>query len=226
MALRVRTRAPLPAIRPPAANAGLTLYVGPDSLHGDWARLVLAEKDVDTAAIRVIAPGKVDEDFLVLNPAQTLPTLADREGVISGARVIVEYLDERYPHPPLMPLAPAGRARVRMSVQRIEDELFPLAIAMAGSGPEANAARRQLTEGLKAGARFFPARGYVLGTDYLLADTAWAVLLRRVQMAGLALPPEAASVGAYAARMFARPGFQRCFHASANPSTAASRRRG
>lgn len=225
MALRVRTRAPLPAVRPPAANAGLTLYVGPDSLHGDWTRLVLAEKDVDSAAVRVITPGKVDEDFLILNPAQTLPTIADREGVISGARVIVEYLDERYPHPPLMPLSPAGRARVRMSVQRIEEELFPLAIAMAGTGAEANAARKQLTEGLKAGARFFPARGHVLGADYLLADTAWAVLLRRVQMAGLALPPEAASVGAYAARLFARPGFQRCF-SPASPTAAAPRRRG
>ena len=97
----------MPPIKP-AANAGLTLYVSPDSLHGDWARLVLAEKDVDTAVIKVITPGKVDEDFLILNPAQSLPTLADREGVISSARVIVEYLDERYPHPPLMPQEPAG----------------------------------------------------------------------------------------------------------------------
>ena len=223
MALRVRTRAPMPAVRPPAANAGLTLYVAADSLHGDWARLVLSEKDVDNAAVRTLVPGKVDEDFLVLNPAQTLPTIADREGVISGARVIVEYLDERYPHPPLMPLSPAGRARVRMNVQRIEDELFPLAIAMAGSGPDAAAARRQLGDGLKAGARYFPARGHVLGADYSLADTAWAVLLRRVQLAGLALPPEAASVDAYAARLFARPGYQRCFPAAA-PGAAPRRR--
>lgn len=224
MALRLRARVPMPPIKP-AANAGLTLYVSPDSLHGDWARLVLAEKDVDTAVIKVITPGKVDEDFLILNPAQSLPTLADREGVISSARVIVEYLDERYPHPPLMPQEPAGRARVRMSVHRIEHELFPLAVAMAGTGAEANAARKQLIEGLKAGARFFPARGHILGPECSLADTAWAVLLRRVQMAGLALPPEAASVTAYAARMFARPGFQRCFHPSALPPAATGRRR-
>ncbi len=224
MALRLRARVPMPPIKP-AANAGLTLYVSPDSLHGDWARLVLAEKDVDTAVVKIITPGKVDEDFLILNPAQTLPTLADREGVISSARVIVEYLDERYPHPPLMPQEPAGRARVRMSLHRIEHELFPLAVAMTGTGAEANAARKQLIEGLKAGARFFPARGHILGPECSLADTAWAVLLRRVQMAKLALPPEAASVGAYGARLFARPGFQRCFHPSTIVPVGNGRRR-
>lgn len=223
MALRVRSRPPPPPTRP-AANAGLTLYVGVDSLHGDWARLVLAEKDVDTAVVRTIVAGEVDEDFLILNPAQSLPTLADREGVIAGARVIVEYLDERYPHPPLMPLAPAGRARVRMQVQRIEEELFPLAIAMTAGGAEATAARRSLHAGLKAGARFFPARGHVLGPDYSLVDTAWTVLLRRALATGHPLPAEAASVSAYADRMFARPGFQRAFR-SAPAATAPSRRR-
>lgn len=224
MALRMRARVPMPPVKP-AANAGLTLYVAPDSPDSDWARLVLAEKDVDTAVVKAITPGRVDEDFLVLNPAQSLPTLADREGVISGARVIVEYLDERYPHPPLMPQDPAGRARVRMSAQRIEQELFPLAAALAGTGSEATAARKQLIDGLKAGARFFPTRGHMLGPEYSLADTAWTVLLRRVQAAGLALPPEAASVTAYAARMFARPGFQRCFHPAAAAPASASRRR-
>lgn len=223
MALRIRQRVPMPPVKP-AANAGLTLYVGPDTLQGDWARLVLAEKDVDTAAIRVVAPGKIDEDFLILNPAQTLPTLADREGVIQTARVIVEYLDERYPHPSLMPQEPAGRARIRMTLHKIEHELFPLAERMQAGGAEATSAKRQLVDGLKGGARFFPSRGYIMGPEYSLADTAWAVLLRRVQIAGVALPPEAASVTAYAQRLFARPSFQRCFHPSAVVPTTARRR--
>jgi len=217
MALRTRTRTVAPAIKP-APNVGLTLFVSADSLHSDWARLVLAEKDVDSSSVQVIKPGEVNEDFLVLNPAQTLPTLADREGVIQTARVIVEYLDERYPHPPMMPQEPAGRARVRMTLHRIEHELFPLAIKLGTPGAEGTAAKRSLLDGLRNGARFFPARGHFLGTEYSLADTAWAVLLRRLQTAGVALPPEAASVKAYGERLFARPGFQRCFHGAASTS--------
>lgn len=221
MALRSRTK-PVAAVNKPAPNVGLTLFVGADSLHSDWARLVLAEKDVDTAAVTYIRPGEVNEDFLVLNPAQTLPTLADREGVIQTARVIVEYLDERYPHPPMMPQEPAGRARVRMTLHRIEHELFPLAEKLGAGGAEATAAKRALLEGLRNGARFFPSRGHFLGPDYSLADSAWAVLLRRVERAGVALPPEAASVRSYADRLFARPGFQRCF----NGATTGARRKG
>ena len=103
---------------------------------------------------------------------------------------------------------------------RAAGQKFPILILTARSSWQ------DKVEGLKAGARFFPARGHILGPEYSLADTAWAVLLRRVQMAGLALPPEAASVTAYAARMFARPGFQRCFHPSALPPAGAPRRRG
>lgn len=215
--LRTRSRTAAPALKA-APNVGLTLFVGPDSLHSEWARLVLAEKDVDGAAIQIIRAGEVNEDFLVLNPAQTLPTLADREGVIQTARVIVEYLDERYPHPPMMPQEPAGRARVRMTLHRIEHELFPLAEKLATPGAEANAAKRALLEGLRNGARFFPARGHFLGTEYSLADSAWAILLRRLNTAGVVLPPEAASVRAYGERLFARPGFQRCFSGLASPT--------
>lgn len=211
MAIRTRTRSVAPAIKP-APNVGLSLFVSADSLPSDWARLVLAEKDVDGTAVQFIKPGEVNEDFIVLNPAQTLPTLADREGVIQTARVIVEYLDERYPHPSMMPQEPAGRARVRMTLHRIEHELFPLASALGHGGAEATAAKRSLIDGLRSGARFFPSRGYFLGPEYTLADSAWAVLLRRLHTAGVTLPPEAASVRAYGERLFARPGFQRCFN--------------
>lgn len=214
MALRTRSRTAAPALKP-APNVGLTLFVDKDSLHSDWARLVLAEKDIDSAAVQIIRHGEVDEDFIVLNPAQSLPTLADREGVIQTARVIVEYLDERYPHPPMMPQEPAGRARVRMTLHRIEHELFPLAARLRQTGSEAAAAKRALLDGLRQGARFFPARGHFLGPDYSLADTAWAVLLHRMAVAGVALPAEAASIRSYGERLFARSGFQRCFSASA-----------
>ena len=212
MTLRNRHKAAQSNIKP-APNAGLMLFVADDSLASDWARLVLAEKDVDSAQVQAIRPGSaVNEDFMVLNPSQSLPTLADREGVITGARVIVEYLDERYPHPPLMPLSPAARARVRMALQGLEHELLPRVEALqtvAARG--AQAARNELLERLLAGGRHFAAQGYILGRDYTLVDSGWAVLLRRLGQLGIELPAQADPLRRYAARLFARPAYQRCF---------------
>jgi len=213
MALRSRTKRVTINVKP-APNVGLTLFVAADSLPSDWARLVLAEKEVDSAAIQTIRPGEVDEDFLLLNPTQALPTLADREGVIQSARVIVEYLDERYPHPSMMPLSPSGRARVRMTLHRIDNELFPLAAKMRGTGTEASGARTALVQGLLDGARFFPSRGYFLGSEYTLADAAWAVLFRRLLASSVTIPRDASSMIAYAERLFARPAFLRCFNST------------
>jgi RNA polymerase-associated protein len=212
MTLRNRHKAAQPHIKP-APNAGLMLFVADDSLSSDWARLVLAEKDVDGAQVQAIRPGtSVNEDFLVLNPSQSLPTLADREGVITGARVIVEYLDERYPHPPLMPLSPAARARVRMALQGLEHELLNRVELLQAAGARgAQAARGELLERLQAGGRHFAAQGYILGRDYTLADSGWAVLLRRLEQLGIELPAQAEPLRRYAARLFARAAFQRCF---------------
>ena len=220
MALRSRHKTAPPNIKP-APNAGLMLFVAPASPASDWARLVLAEKDVDGAQVQVMRPGaKVDEDFLVLNPAQTLPTLADREGVITGARVIVEYLDERYPHPPLMPQAPAARARARMALEGVEHELFPRAAALAAAGRGAAQAElvAELLPRLLAGGRHFAAHGYLLGREYSLADCAWAVLLHELQRLGVELPAQAEPLRRYAARLAARPAYQACFSPGKKPT--------
>lgn len=211
MTLRSRHKTAQSNIKP-APNAGLMLFVADESLPCDWARLVLAEKDVDSAKIQAIRPGRaVNEDFLVLNPSQSLPTLADREGVITGARVIIEYLDERYPHPPLMPQSPAARARVRMALLGVE-ELLLLAEELPGASARgAAAAREELLQRLQAGGRHFAAQGYLLGRDYTLADSGWAVLLRRLRRLGIELPAAAEPLRRYAARLSARPAYQRCF---------------
>lgn len=211
----VRSRhKPAPSHIKPAPNAGLMLFVAENDVACDWARLVLAEKDVDGARVQRIRPGSaVNEDFLVLNPAQTLPTLADREGVITGARTIVEYLDERYPHPPLMPLSPAARARVRMAVQGLEQELFPrLAALEHAPAREQAAAREDLLRHLQAGGRHFAAHGYILGREYTLLDSGWAALLHQMQRLGVEPPPPAEPLRRYAARLAARPATQRCYN--------------
>lgn len=208
MSLRAKTKYVIPD--KPAPRAGVTLFAARDSLDSHWARLVLMEKDVDGARLEWIGPGKPNHDLAVLNPAMTLPTLVDRETVIHPASIVTEYLDERYPHPKLLPADPAARARVRMAVQHIIYDLFPLIDAIqSGTAAQAKTARKTLSDQLIASARMFPARGWFLGAEYNLADCAWAVLFHRLSSLGLKLPSDMAPMVKYAERLFMRPAFQR-----------------
>lgn len=194
-------RSPTAALRS-GANAGLTLFVRTDALPDDWVRLVLAEKEIDSARLEWIHAGDVNEDFLTLNPEGTLPTLADRDGVVTGASIIAEYLDERYPHPPLMPLGPAPRAQVRMLMARLESELFPL-IADA-------AVRRKPLEfdALVSAFRMRRRRGTA---DFSVLDCAWAAILGRLHRLGVELPAHVAGLHEYARSLTDRPSFCRTF---------------
>jgi RNA polymerase-associated protein len=138
-----------------------------------------------------------------------MPTLADREGVLTGAAVIAEYLDERYPHPKLMPVSPAERARIRMALRHIEQEILPLISETAT--PD----RRQrsklvaaLQELLQSGARRYGSHGWYLGLEFNLVDCLIAVMLLRLQAAELASSPVVAQ---YAQRVAGRPAFRACF---------------
>ncbi len=194
----------------PAPNAGLTLYATVDSLPSDWARLVLAEKEVDSARVRLLRPGEFDEDLATLNPGQAMPTLADREGVLTGAAVIVEYLDERYPHPKLMPVAPAERARIRMALRHVEQELFPPLIESTPDSKARSKLVAALHEFIQSGARRYGNHGWYLGLEFNLVDCAIAVMLLRLKPAELASSPVVAQ---YAQKVAARPAFRACFEA-------------
>jgi RNA polymerase-associated protein len=205
MALRSRTK-PIDRGVKLAANAVLRLYVAPKSVWSDWLRLVLAEKEVEDARTETVMPGRPHEDFLVLNPAHTLPTASDRQGVWIGARVIAEYLDERYPHPPLMPAAPAGRARVRMALDAFERDWLPLLEAHGEGG-----ARAALRQRLREASRQLSTHGWLIGREYTLADCAWAALFRGMEIRGMEVPADAEPLTRYVARLRARPAYRRCF---------------
>lgn len=192
----------------PAPVAGLMLYVAPKELWNDWVRLVFAEKDINDSRVERIMPGRPNEDLLVLNPEQRLPALADRDVLLTGPRVIAEYLEERYPHPRLMPTDPAGRARVRMALDRFEQELFPMLVDARGERAAAKAARAALMQTLVTGARWFGARGYFVGLEYSVADAAWALWLQGVFALGL-VPPD--SVRQYAEKLAKRPAIMKLF---------------
>jgi RNA polymerase-associated protein len=190
----------------PALNAGLTLYVG-DRVENDWIRLMLTEKEIEGARVTRIVPGKLNEDFALLNPTLSVPTLADREGVLSNASIIAEYLDERYPHPRLMPASPSERARMRLALIHICAETFPLVPPLPGQ-PFPTALRKLLVETLEPAAHQIGTKRWFMGFDFNLVDCAWAVILRRARPEELKDLP---ATKAYAQRLAARPAFRRCF---------------
>ena len=208
MSLRAKTKYVPPS--QPAANAGVTLFCSAGAVGCLWVQLVLAEKEVEGMRLQVQRPGRPSEDLALLNPTQTLPTLADRDTVIYPARVIVEYLDERYPHPPMMPPDPAHRARLRMVLDRLENDLFPLVAAAENPGSVAGReARKRLVEQLVASASLFATRGWFLGLEHSIVDCAWTALFWKLAEQRLDLPPAAEPLRRYAQRAFARPAFAR-----------------
>lgn len=210
MGSRLRSGRAVRSPPPPPAptRAGLTLYSLPDDWACHWVRFVVAEKDIDGMRIESLRPGQSSEDLLVLNPAQTVPTLADREVVLTDPQIIVEYLDERYPHPPLMPVEPAARAKMRSALARMRQDLFPLVMTIRqGPAGAAQKARRALADSLPALAALITGRGHFLTSDFNAADCAWAPFLWRLPSLGLPSLTQNKTLSRYAERLFARPAF-------------------
>ena len=170
-------------------------------------RLVLAEKDIK-ADIQTATEGTVDEGLLQVNPHGTLPTLIDRDLVLYNSRVIIDYLDERYPHPPLMPIDPVSRARTRLALYRIESDWYSLRPDAANQKLTSNQACQRLSESLTAAADVFTALPFFFSEEYSILDATLTPLLWRLPAYGIVLPISAAPVEQYAKRMFARPAFQ------------------
>jgi len=187
----------------------MTLFSRPACPTCHRVRLVLAEKGIHHEVISII-DDHLPRDLLELNPYRSVPTLIDRDLVLYDALIIMEYLDERFPHPPLMPVDPVARAKVRLSMHRIEQEWYPLTLAMqADADAQIGAdARRQLREALIASAELFLAKPFFLSMEYSLADCTLAPILWRLLNHEAELPVQAKPVLQYAQRLFSRPAFQ------------------
>ena len=126
------------------------------------------------------------------------------------SRVIIEYLDERFPHPPLLPVDPVSRARSRQVMYRVDLDWYLLAGRIGGkTGAEADAARKQLAESLTASAPIFAAKPFFMCDELSLVDCCIVPLLWRLPMLGVKLPKQAQPVLYYGERMFARDGFKK-----------------
>jgi len=186
----------------------MTLFSDATCPQSHRVRMVLAEKGI-TVEIVNIEPGHLPEDLIDLNPYQSVPTLVDRELVLYDPQVVMEYLDERFPHPPLMPVDPVSRARSRLALYRIEKDWYSLIDDMeSGNEKLVTKARKALRDSLAASAEVFSAKPFFLSDEFSLVDATIAPVLWRLKYYGIDLPAQARAVKEYAQRMFARESFR------------------
>ena len=186
----------------------MTIYSGYDCPYSHSSRIVLFEKDVD-CKIEYVDPSEVSDVLADLNPYNETPTLIDRDLVLYSSTLINEYLDERLPHPPLMPVDPVSRARARLMIRRIYRDWTRLLPECVDSDSKTAAeARKVIRDGLTALSPVFSAQPYLLGEEFSLVDCYMAALLWRLPSCGIELPAQAKPVSEYAHRLFSRRAFQ------------------
>lgn len=187
----------------------MTLYSGALDILSHRTRIVLAEKGVSYEVINVDARGK-PEDLLELNPYASVPTLIDRELVLYEANIITEYLDERFPHPPLMPVYPVARAKTRLIIYRFDREWGPLIKKIeTGKTPETRSAAKELATYIAQLVTVFNSSSYFMGEDFTLVDCCIAPVLWRLPAWGISFSPaETKVINKYADRVFQRDSFQ------------------
>lgn len=171
---------------------------------------MLAEKGV-TVDVLNVKPNQPNEDLLELNPYGTLPTLVDRDLVLYNVAVIMEYLDERFPHPPLLPVYPIARAKSRLMLHRIESDWYSLVRTIENddsSEDQKSVARKELLDMLMTLLPVFGEMDYFLSEEFTLVDCRIAPLLWRLPVLGITLPKSAKDIFAYQERVFSRDAFQ------------------
>lgn len=187
----------------------MTLFSKPTCIHSHRTRLVLSEKNINIEVASVDGPD-LPEDLMDLNPYHTVPTLVDRDLVLYDSRVIIEYLDERFPHPPLMPVDPVTRAKFRLALFRIEMDWYQLAEQFDAEGDRKLPAKskKMLRESILASVELFAVMRYFLSEDFSLVDCSIAPILWRLPVYGIDLGSQAEPIENYMKRVFDRPSFQ------------------
>ena len=185
------------------------LFSGNTCIRSHQVRFVLREKGI-TTDIQNVDGKKIPEDLIALNPYASIPTLTDREIVIYDSGVIIEYLDERYPHPPLMPVSPVDRAKIRLALVSLEADIVSTAIeldAALGSRNE-NSLRKKLKSMLNASLDLFSSNKYFLNDELTVIDCVLAPILWRLEYFGISLGKEQKAITDYMERVFSRETFQ------------------
>lgn len=186
----------------------MTLFSGANCMYSHQVRIVLAEKGV-SVDIHLAEKDNLPEALHEINPYGTVPTLIDRELGLYQANIIMEYLDERFPHPPLMPVYPVMRGRSRLMMHRIDTDWYSLADKITNNAPDAAQARKELTEALLAVAAIFSEAPYFMSEEFSLVDCYLAPLLWRLPVMGIELDGQGSKeLKSYMLKVFERESFQ------------------
>lgn len=185
----------------------MTLYSATTCPFSHRCRIVLYEKGMDFQIIDVDLHNR-PEDLAVMSPYGRVPVLVERDLVLYESNIINEYIDDRFPHPQLMPADPVMRARARLFLHRFEQELFcHIDAAEHGNQKTADKARGTIRDNLTVIAPVFAKQKYMLGDEFSMLDVAIAPLLWRLDFYGIQLPKQAAPLLKFAERLFSRPAF-------------------
>ncbi|HSH85890.1 MAG TPA: glutathione S-transferase N-terminal domain-containing protein [Methylophilus sp.] len=183
----------------------MRLYSGTVDPYSHRCRIVLFEKGMDFEVIDVDLTNKT-EDLAILNPYGEVPVLVERDLVLSEANIINEYIDERFPHPQLMPADPVMRARARLYLYNFEKDLFNhIKDIESGEDGRVERARKVIRDNLTQLVPIFSKQNYLMGDEYSMLDVAITPLLWRLGHYGIELPNQAAPLLKYAERLFSRP---------------------
>ena len=192
----------------------MTLYSATTCPFSHRCRIVLFEKGMDFQIIDVDLYNK-PEDLAVMNPYSRVPVLVERDLVLYESNIINEYVDDRFPHPQLMPADPVMRARARLFLHRFEQELFCHSDTVESGSPKAaDKARAAICDNLTMIAPVFVKQKYMLGDEFSMLDVTIAPLLWRLDYYGIQLPKQAAPLLKFAERLFSRPPFIEALTAS------------
>ncbi|MBS0001561.1 MAG: glutathione S-transferase N-terminal domain-containing protein [Thioalkalivibrio sp.] len=186
----------------------MTLFSAHDCVRCHRIRIILAEKDIAIDVVN-LAPDELPEDLSDLNPYNEVPTLVDRDLALYGTHVITEYLDERFPHPPLMPVDPVSRAAARLALYRVERDWYAgMDLIAQSSGAALTRARKVLRESLLNATEIFDLKPFFLSDEFSIVDSAIAPVMWRLPSAGIALDSLPRSIQLYADRVCGRESFQ------------------
>lgn len=184
----------------------MTLHTDQSDVYSHQVRIVLAEKGVNVDMVAA-DPKNPSDDLLNLNPYGSVPTLLDRDLVLFESRIIMEYLDERFPHPPLLPVYPVARAESRKMMFRIERDWYQLMDAIFNQ-ENVEQAREDLKDSLISLEPVFADKPYFLSEEFSLLDCTMAPLLWRLPVLGIEIPVENKGLHAYMQRLFQRESFK------------------
>jgi|TARA_B100001996_G_scaffold142339_1_gene108274 RNA polymerase-associated protein len=187
-------------------RSAILLFSLPDCLHSHRTRLVIKEKEI-SAELHEIDINNISEEIKSISPYDDFPTLVDRELVLQNSRVIIEYLDERFPHPPLLPVDPVARAKFRLALDKIENEWYPEFDKAYKNGVLDNAFRDKIQSYFL---EIVPLINddFFMSTEFGLVDCSLAPLLWRIKCLNMEIKENKKIIDAYSERIFSRVSFQ------------------